>query len=93
MLSSNDADKLSLYKEAQDLIAGLPGNSYPDRELQWLVTTCWNRGTHQDMFMRSESAEQYMRLALELLKHCNSLFRRKEVILLLFVHVQLASTE
>ena len=78
-LSSCDADKLRLYKEAQDLIKGLPGNSYPDRELQWLVTTCWNRGAHQAKFMRFEMASQYMRLAMELLQHCGSLTNRQEV--------------
>ena len=46
-LSPDDEDKLKLYQEAKELQLGLPGGSYPDRELQWLVTTCWNRGAHQ----------------------------------------------
>ena len=82
-LSSNEPDRLSLYKEARDLItASLPGTSYPDRELQWLVTTCWNKGAHQGKFMRLESAGQYMRLAMELLKHCHSLSNWQQVMLL-----------
>lgn len=77
-LSSCDADKLKLYKEARDLIKGLPGSTYPDRELQWLVTTCWNRGAHQAKFMRFGAAEEYMQLALGLLDQCHSLTSRKE---------------
>ncbi len=78
-MSPTDEDKLKLYQEAKELLAGLPGNSYPDRELQWLVTTCWNRGAHQAKFQRCEAAEQYMRLALRLVEHCHSLFGRKQV--------------
>lgn len=78
-LSNTDADKLKLYKEGQDLIKGLPGNTYPDRELQWLITTCWNRGAHQAKFMRFGTAQEYMQLAMGLLDHCHSLSSRKEV--------------
>lgn len=78
-MSPNDADKLRLYQEAKELLAGLPSIAYPDRELQWLVTTCWNRGAHQAKFQRCEIAEQYMRLALGLLDHCHSLSARKQV--------------
>ena len=78
-MSSSDADKLKLYQEAKKLLAGLPSSAYPDRELQWLVTTCWNRGAHQAKFQRCEAAEQYMRLALALLDHCHSLSARKQV--------------
>ena len=79
-LSNSSADKLKLYKEAQDLIKGLPGNTYPDRELQWLVTTCWNRGAHQAKFMRFGAAQEYMQLAIGLLKHCHTLSSREEVL-------------
>lgn len=78
-LTSSDMDKLKMYKEAKQLLAGLPSNAYPDRELQWLVTTCWNRGAHQAKFQRFEAAVQYMRLALALLDHCHSLSARKQV--------------
>lgn len=78
-MSSSDAGKLKLYQEAKELLAGLPSGVYPDRELQWLVTTCWNRGAHQAKFQRCEAAEQYMRLALALLDHCHILSARKQV--------------
>lgn len=78
-MSPSDEDKLKLYNEAKELLVGLPGDVYPDRELQWLVTTCWNRGAHQAKFQRCEAAEQYMRMALGLLEHCQSLSGRKQV--------------
>ena len=78
-LSPTDAEKLKLYEEAKELLAGLPSSAYPDRELQWLVTTCWNRGAHQAKFQRFEAAERYMRLALGLVEHCSSLSARKQV--------------
>ena len=78
-MSPTDTDKLKLYQEAKELLAGLPSNAYPDRELQWLVTTCWNRGAHQAKFQRCEAAEQYMKLALGLLDQCHSLSARKQV--------------
>ena len=77
-MSPSDTDKLKLFQEAKQLLAGI-GNSYPDREMQWLVTTCWNRGAHQAKFRRLESAEEYMSLALALLEHCQSLSERKQV--------------
>ena len=78
-LTSSDVDKIKLYEEAKQLLAGLPSNAYPDRELQWLVTSCWNKGAHQAKFQRFEAAVQYMRLALALLEHCHSLSARKQV--------------
>lgn len=78
-LSSTDEDKIKLYQQAKELLAGLPGSAYPDRELQWLVSTCWNRGAHQAKFLRCEAAERYMRLALGLLEHCHSLSGRKQM--------------
>ena len=88
-LSSTDEDKIKLYQQAKELLAGLPGSAYPDRELQWLVSTCWNRGAHQAKFLRCEAAERYMRLALGLLEHCHSLSGRKQVgVILLLLHSQ-----
>ncbi|DBA79640.1 TPA: hypothetical protein ACH3X1_008321 [Trebouxia sp. C0004] len=78
-LSPTDEDKIKLYQQAKELLAGLPGSAYPDRELQWLVSTCWNRGAHQAKFLRCEAAERYMRLALGLLEHCHSLSGRKQM--------------
>lgn len=78
-MSPTDENKIKLYQQAKELLVGLPGSAYPDRELQWLVSTCWNRGAHQAKFLRCEAAEQYMRLALELLEHCPSLSGRKQV--------------
>lgn len=78
-MSSSDAGKLKLYQEAKELLAGLHSSAYPERELQWLVTTCWNRGAHQAKFQRCEAAEQYMRLALALLDHCQTLSARRQV--------------
>jgi hypothetical protein len=78
-LSPTDEDKFKLYQQAKELLAGLPGSAYPDRELQWLVSTCWNRGAHQAKFLRCEAAERYMRLALGLLEQCHSLSGRKQV--------------
>ena len=77
-MSLSDADKLKLFQEAKQLLAGI-GDAYPDREMQWLVTTCWNRGAHQAKFRRLETAEQYMCLALALLESCWSLSERKQV--------------
>lgn len=90
-LSPTDEEKIKLYQQAKELLAGFPGSAYPDRELQWLVSTCWNRGAHQAKFLRCEAAEQYMRLALGLLEHCRSLSGRKQVgvILILLLTGQL----
>ena len=84
-LSPTDGDKIKLYQQGKELLAGLPGSAYPDRELQWLVSTCWNRGAHQAKFLRCKAAERYMRLALGLLEHCHSLSGRKQVGVIMFL--------
>ena len=38
------------------------------RELQWLVSTCWNRGCHHATFERHDQAVGFMEVALQLLK-------------------------
>lgn len=47
------------------------------RELQWLVSTCWNRGCHHATFERPNEAVGFMEVALQLLQFCPELHDRK----------------
>ena len=60
---------LDLYKQAQQILSGLGNNMYPQVEAQWLVSTAWNRGALYLKLQKYETAELWMGLALELLKH------------------------
>lgn len=47
------------------------------RELQWLVSTCWNRGCHHATFERPDTAVAFMEVGLQLLEFCPELLDRK----------------
>ncbi len=42
---------------------------YPEQELRWLITNCWNRGAHHYRFARPAEAVAFMKTALRLLDH------------------------
>lgn len=42
---------------------------YPDPELRWLVTSCWNRGCHHRRLSRPRDAVPYLRTAVRMLQH------------------------
>ena len=83
-LSNNDAEKLTLYSDAQALLADIPASSFPAREVAWLVTTCFNRGCQHAKFCRYDTAQSFMRAAIDLLPHCPELGGKREVKLILW---------
>ncbi|XP_024540453.1 TPR repeat-containing protein ZIP4 [Selaginella moellendorffii] len=60
---------LKLYREAKHMLLGLQNGVYPSEEIQWLVSTAWNRAALQVKLSRLPGAEQWMNIALELLSH------------------------
>lgn len=42
---------------------------YPEPELRWLVTSCWNRGCHHRRLSRPRDAVPYLRAAVRMLQH------------------------
>lgn len=50
---------------------------WSSRELQWLVSTCWNRGCHHIAFERPDQAVPFLKIALRLLDSCLELQHRK----------------
>ena len=60
-MAMTDEDRLHQYKEAASIVQGAtaPGRGspdgnggYPDMELRWLVSSCWNRGAYHARFSR-----------------------------------------
>ena len=55
-MATHDQDRLQQYKEAAGIISthqgGAPPSAYPDRELRWLISSCWNRGAHHVRYWR-----------------------------------------
>jgi len=76
---SSDAEKLSLLQDTTKLLGGLQPDSYPRRELAWLLTTAWNRGCHHAKYKRLREAQQFMEAALTLVDFCLNYQSRKEV--------------
>jgi hypothetical protein len=69
LLTSSDADKLVLYKEAKDILVGIQRSDYPQLEIDWLVSTAWNRGCHHANLRRVPEASGYMQAALDLVNY------------------------
>ena len=78
-LCNNDAERLSLYSDARALLADLPAGSYPAKEVQWLVCTCYNRGCQHGKFGRIQQATQFIQAALDLLPFCTALQAKQQV--------------
>lgn len=76
---SSDAEKLSLLQDTTKLLGGLQPDSYPCRELAWLLTTAWNRGCHHAKYKRLREAQQFMEAALKLIDFCANYQSRKQV--------------
>lgn len=55
--------------QAKQILVGLSCGEYPKDEGQWLVSTAWNRAALQVKLRRFLEAEQWMGIALDLLKH------------------------
>lgn len=55
-LASLDGEKLQLFREVAGVLAGLQQGSYPEKELEWLISHCWNRGCHHNKFGRCSPA-------------------------------------
>jgi hypothetical protein len=60
---------MSLYRQAHQILLGLAPDVYPKEEIQWLISTAWNRGSLHARFSRFSMAEKWMDLALDMLKH------------------------
>ncbi|KAJ7563573.1 hypothetical protein O6H91_03G115400 [Diphasiastrum complanatum] len=60
---------LKLYNEANNILLGLSMDSYPKEEVQWLVSTAWNRAALHLKLLHLSDAQKWMELALDLLKH------------------------
>ena len=70
-LSQMDQEKLEVLHRASNTINRLPSNvTYPDRELQWLVVSGWNRGSIHCKFDRIQAASDFMTAAIDLGRHC-----------------------
>lgn len=72
ILTPADAEKLVLFKEAKDILAGIQRSDYPRQEVDWLVGTAWNRGVHHAKLSRVQEASSWMQVALGLV-HYSSL--------------------
>jgi hypothetical protein len=51
-MTNVDGEKLALFREVAGVLAGVQQGTYPSRELEWLVSNCWNRGCHHNKFSR-----------------------------------------
>ena len=60
---------MSFYRQAHQILLGLGADVYPKEEIQWLISTAWNRGSLHARFSRFTMAEKWMNLALDMLKH------------------------
>ena len=61
-----DDERLALYKELRLHLKGAVLDSYPSRELQWVVCLLWNRGCRLRKLERCEEADKLMTAALDL---------------------------
>ncbi|KAL6759564.1 hypothetical protein V8C86DRAFT_1270928 [Haematococcus lacustris] len=43
-------------------------SAFPAKDVEWLVSTCWNQGAHHTRFQRRAEGARYMRTALDLLE-------------------------
>lgn len=72
---------MSLYKQAHQILLGLGIGVYPKEEVQWLVSTAWNRASLHVKFNRYSVAEKWMNLALDMLQHAPSMENVRSVML------------
>eukprot|EP00897_Mesotaenium_endlicherianum_P003315 jgi/Mesen1/3010/ME000177S02279 len=88
LLGRDGPEVLALYKEAQKVLAGLAPDVYPKDEVHWLVSTSWNRAPLHVKFHRLEEAEQWMKVALDLLKYAPHMESHKASMLESLAEVQ-----
>lgn len=65
-LCQGDDERLTLYSELKLQLKGAMLDSYPSRELQWLVSVLWNRGCRLCKMERRSEAIKLMDAALNL---------------------------
>lgn len=68
---SRDARLLRGFREASALIASVPAGGYPPEEAEWLMTQAWNRGAMLIKVGRTDIGEQFLKLGVELQRHCS----------------------
>ncbi|GMH32262.1 hypothetical protein BSKO_00096 [Bryopsis sp. KO-2023] len=86
--SSSDTEKLGWYQEANQILLGIHQGCFPEIEISWLVSSCWNQGCHHAKFSRVDNAEKYMSTAIELLKHAHSLEQKRDMMVEEFQRVR-----
>ena len=80
---NSDSARLALLQKAKDIILTVPQDqSYPTKEITWLVTQAWNRGCHAVKFSRYTDAVSYMDAAVSLLRFCPDLEQCSQVSML-----------
>ncbi|MCO5600500.1 hypothetical protein L7F22_054613 [Adiantum nelumboides] len=72
---------MNLYKQAHQILLGLDTGVYPKEEVQWLISTAWNRASLHVRFNRYSLAEKWMNLALDMLKHAPAMENFRTVML------------
>ncbi|KAH7300313.1 hypothetical protein KP509_24G056000 [Ceratopteris richardii] len=72
---------MNLYKQAHQILLGLDIGVYPKEEVQWLISTAWNRASLHVKFNRFTLAETWMNLALDMLKHAPTMDNFRTVML------------
>jgi hypothetical protein len=68
---------VSFCREAAEVLSGLGQGEYPAKEVEWLVTSCWNRAVRHIRCSRLEQAADFGKVALGLLEHCPQLQNKK----------------
>lgn len=77
--SQSDGEKLRWFSEANQVLLGLHKDAFPGLEVDWFVSSCWNQGCHHAKFERQDAAEKFLALAIDLLRHSQTLQQRKEM--------------
>ncbi|KAI5071272.1 hypothetical protein GOP47_0013523 [Adiantum capillus-veneris] len=72
---------MSIYKQAHQILLDLDAGVYPKEEVQWLISTAWNRASLHVKFNRFSLAENWMNLALDMLKHAPTMENFRAVML------------
>ncbi|MCO5607943.1 hypothetical protein L7F22_062145 [Adiantum nelumboides] len=72
---------MNIYKQAHQILLGQDTGVYPKEEVQWLISTAWNRASLHVRFNRYSLAEKWMNLALDMLKHAPALENFRTVML------------
>lgn len=80
-LTTNTEDCLALYYDAYELLKDLPSDVFPEDELAWLVSTCYNHGCDHAKLGQNLRAKNYLEVALRLLEFCPKLeaFRKVQL--------------